>query len=53
MVPYCDSINYKIAVDGKENVFLKFITGIVKNGISAKAYSTRKEILVTMFIMNT
>jgi hypothetical protein len=25
---------------------LKFITGIVKNGISTKAYSTRAEILV-------
>lgn len=35
---YCDSINYMIEVDGLNNMFLKFITGIVKNGISAKTY---------------
>jgi hypothetical protein len=46
MVAYCDSNNYNTAIGGKENVFLKFITGIVKNGISAKVYSTRAEILV-------
>jgi hypothetical protein len=46
MVAYCDSINYNTAVGGKGNVFLNFIAGIVKNGISAKAYSTRAEILV-------
>jgi hypothetical protein len=46
MVAYCDSINYNTAIGGKENVFLQFITGIVKNGISAKVYSTRPEILV-------
>jgi hypothetical protein len=46
MVAYCDSVNYNTAVGGKENVFFKFIAGIVKNGISAKTYSTRAEILV-------
>jgi hypothetical protein len=46
MVAYCDSVNYHTAVGGKENVFLKFIAGIVINGISAKAYSTRAKILV-------
>jgi hypothetical protein len=46
MVAYCNSIKYNTAIGGKENVFLKFITRIVKNGISAKVYSTRAEILV-------
>jgi hypothetical protein len=46
MVAYCDSINYNTSIGGKENVFLKFITGIIKNGIFAKAYLTQAEILV-------
>jgi hypothetical protein len=44
MVAYYDSINYKIEIDGKENIFLKFITGIVKNGISVKVNSTQYHI---------
>jgi hypothetical protein len=48
MVAYCDSLNYNIAISSKENVFMKFITGIVKNGISAKTYSIRAEILVRL-----
>jgi hypothetical protein len=53
MVGYCDSINYSTAIDGKENVLLKFIAEIVKNGILAKVYSTRAKILVTIFIIYT
>jgi hypothetical protein len=48
MVAYCDSVNYNIAISSKENIFMKFITGIVKNGISAKTYSIRAEILVCL-----
>jgi hypothetical protein len=48
MVTNCDSVNYNIAISGKEIVFMKFITGIVKNGISAKTYSIRAEILVCL-----
>jgi len=50
MVAYCDSINYM--VDGLNNMFLKFIAEIVKNGISAKTYSTRAEILVRLYRTN-
>lgn len=53
IVAYCDSVNYNTEVDGLENIFLKFIAGIVKNGISAKAYLTRAEIMVIFYYINT
>jgi len=49
MVAYYDSINYNTAVDSLDNMFLKFIAEIVKNGISAKTYSTRAEIMVILY----
>lgn len=52
MVAYCDSINYNTMVDGLNNTFLKFIAEIVKNGISAKTYSTRAEIMVRLYRTN-
>jgi len=52
MVPYCDSINYNTRVDGLNNTFLKFIVEIVNNGISAKIYSTREEIMVRLYCTN-
>lgn len=52
MVSYCDSINYNTVVDGLKNIFLKFIAEIVKNGISAKTYSTRADLIVTLYYIN-
>lgn len=49
MVAYCDSINYNTVVDSSNSMFLKFIAEIVKNGISAKTYSNRAEIMVILY----
>ncbi|KAF0743181.1 UCH domain-containing protein [Aphis craccivora] len=52
MVAYYDIINYNTMVDGLNNTFLRFIAEIVKNGISAKTYSTRAEIMVRLYRTN-
>jgi len=49
MVAYCNSINYNTVVDNSNSIFLKFIAEIVKNGISAKSYSNRAEIMVILY----
>lgn len=46
MVSYSDSIEYCRKVDLSTNVFLTFVAGLVKDGVTAKTYSTRAEIMV-------
>jgi len=46
MVSYSDSIEYCSKEDLSANVILTFVAGFVKDGVTAKTYSTRAEIMV-------
>jgi hypothetical protein len=46
MVAYCDSNEYNSKVDECDNSLLKFIAGLVKNGINSRTYSNRADLMV-------
>lgn len=45
MVTYCDSTEYSSKVDESNNIFLKFIAGLVNDGISSRTYLIRADIV--------
>ncbi|XP_022177046.1 uncharacterized protein LOC111038315 [Myzus persicae] len=50
MVSYCDSEHYKNCIDGLNCIhpFLKFVSNIVKNGITASTYTERTRIILSI-----
>lgn len=45
-VSYCDSQNYSKMVDSINTDYFRFISNIVKNGITSATYSTRADIIM-------
>lgn len=45
-VSYCDSQNYSKIVDSINTDYFRFISNIVKNGITSATYSTRADIIM-------